>query len=201
VTAVCDVTDANQVREAFDTCSMAFGGIDVVISNAGMAFSGDIAEFSEEVLRKSFEVNFFAHQKVAQAAVNVFRRQKLGGVLLFNASKSAFNPGPGFGPYTLPKAGVVALMKQYAVELGPEGIRCNAVNADRVRTALFTQGLLEKRAKARGLTVEQYVSGNLLGEEVYPEDVAYAFVSLALAPKTTGAVLPVDGGNAAAFPR
>src|SRR5207249_4104044 len=144
---------------------------------------------------------FFAHQNVAKTAVEVFRRQRLGGVLLFNASKSTFNPGPGFGPYTLPKASVIALMKQYAVELGSHGIRCNAVNADRIQTGLYAKGLLEKRAKARGLTVQQYLSGNLLGEEVYPEDVAYAFVYLAQARKTTGAVIPVDGGNAPAFPR
>jgi NAD(P)-dependent dehydrogenase (short-subunit alcohol dehydrogenase family) len=160
-----------------------------------------MAACSEDDLRKSFEINFFAHQHVAQAAVRVFRRQGLGGVLLFNASKSTFNPGPGFGPYTLPKSGVVALMKQYAVELGAEGIRSNAVNADRVRTGLFAGGLLEKRAKARGVTVEDYMSGNLLKKEVYAEDVAAAFVWLAQAQKTTGAVVPVDGGNAAAFPR
>jgi NAD(P)-dependent dehydrogenase (short-subunit alcohol dehydrogenase family) len=92
-------------------------------------------------------------------------------------------------------------MKQYAVELGKMGVRSNAVNADRVRTRLFGDGLLEKRAKARGVTVTEYLSGNLLGEEVYAEDVAQAFVHLALSRKTTGAPLPVDGGNAAAFPR
>ncbi len=199
--AVCDVTQAQQIRDAFDACSTVFGGVDIVVSNAGVAPTGSMADVGEDALRRSFEINFFSHQNVAQAAVNVFRRQRLGGVLLFNASKSTFNPGPGFGPYTLPKSSVIALMKQYAVELGGEGIRANAVNADRVRTGLFDHGLLEKRAKARGLTVEEYVSGNLLGEEVYPEDVAHAFVALALARKTTGAVLPVDGGNAAAFPR
>lgn len=199
--AACDVTSAREVQASFDACSQTFGGVDVVISNAGVAPTSLMAECSDETLRKSFEINFFAHQAVAQTAIVVFRRQGMGGVLLFNASKSAFNPGEGFGPYTLPKAGVIALMKQYAVELGGEGIRSNAVNADRVRTNLYAGGLLERRAVARGITVEQYVSGNLLKKEVFPEDVAQAFVSLALAQKTTGTVLPVDGGNAAAFPR
>jgi rhamnose utilization protein RhaD (predicted bifunctional aldolase and dehydrogenase)/NAD(P)-dependent dehydrogenase (short-subunit alcohol dehydrogenase family) len=199
--AVCDVTKSSQVQAAIDRCSEVFGGVDVVVSNAGIAPSGVMAECTDEVLRKSFEINFFAHQNVARTAIQVFRRQGRGGVLLFNASKSTFNPGPGFGPYTLPKASVVALMKQYAVELGHEGIRSNAVNADRVRTGLFGGGLLEKRAKARGLTVQQYMSGNLLKQEVFAEDVAAAFVWLAQATKTTGAVVPVDGGNAAAFPR
>ena len=161
----------------------------------------DIASCPDPMLRQSYEVNFFAHQYVAQAAVRIFERQGLGGVLLFNASKSAFNPGPGFGPYTLPKAGVIALMRQYAVEVGKIGVRVNAVNADRVQTGLYAGGLLAKRAKARGLSLEEYIKGNLLGEEVFAEDVAQAFVALAQARKTTGAVLPVDGGNAAAFPR
>jgi NAD(P)-dependent dehydrogenase (short-subunit alcohol dehydrogenase family) len=133
--------------------------------------------------------------------VKIFERQNLGGVLLFNASKSTFNPGPDFGPYTLPKAGVIALMKQYAIELGKISVRCNAVNADRVRTALYKDHLLENRAKARGISIQEYLSGNLVQEEVYAEDVADAFVYLAQARKTTGTVIPVDGGNAAAFPR
>jgi NAD(P)-dependent dehydrogenase (short-subunit alcohol dehydrogenase family) len=175
--------------------------VDVVVSNAGVAPVSDMASCSDEMLRRSFEVNFFAHQHVAQAAVRVFDRQGLGGALLFNASKSAFNPGPGFGPYTLPKAGVIALMRQYALELGKIGVRSNAVNADRVQTNLYAGGLLARRAKARGVSLSQYLKGNLLGLEVFAEDVAQAFVFLALARKTTGAVLPVDGGNAAAFPR
>jgi len=199
--AVCDVTQRSHVDAAFDRCSAVFGGADVVVSNAGVAPMSDMASCSDAMLRQSFEVNFFAHQYVAQAAVRLFKRQGFGGVLLFNASKSAFNPGPGFGPYTLPKAGVIALMRQYAVELGKIGVRVNAVNADRVQTNLFSGGLLARRAKARGLSLTEYVKGNLLGEEVLAEDVAQAFVSLALARKTTGAVLPVDGGNAAAFPR
>ena len=199
--AVCDVTDRRQIAASFRQCSVAFGGVDIVISNAGFAPAHAIKDCPEDLLRRSFEVNFFAHQFVAQAAVEIFERQSVGGVLLFNASKSAFNPGPGFGPYSLPKAGVIALMRQYAIELGSQGIRSNAVNADRVRTGLFSDGLLEKRAKARGLTVKEYLLGNLLGEEVVAEDVAQAFVFLAQARKTTGAVLPVDGGNAAAFPR
>jgi len=199
--ATCDVTNPVQVRKTFEACSIAFGGVDVVVSNAGQAPTGDMASCPEDVLRKSFEINFFSHQTVSQAAVKIFRRQGLGGDLLFNASKSAFNPGPGFGPYSVPKAGVIALMRQYAVELGKIGVRVNAVNADRVNTNLYAGGLLEERAKARGVPLKEYLSGNLLSEEVYAEDVAQAFLSLAQARKTTGAVFPVDGGNPAAFPR
>ena len=82
------------------------------------------------------------------------KAQGRGGCLLFNASKSAFNQGPGFGPYAVAKAALVALMRQYAVDLGARGIRSNAVNADRIRTgALRAAASLESRAQARGLTV------------------------------------------------
>jgi NAD(P)-dependent dehydrogenase (short-subunit alcohol dehydrogenase family) len=127
--------------------------------------------------------------------------QGRGGCLLFNASKSAFNAGPGFGPYAVAKSALVALMRQYAVDLGPSGIRSNAVNADRIRTRLFAEGVAESRAKARGLSPEEYFRANLLGREVAATDVADAFVYLATARATTGCVVTVDGGNAAAFPR
>jgi NAD(P)-dependent dehydrogenase (short-subunit alcohol dehydrogenase family) len=99
------------------------------------------------------------------------------------------------------KSALVALMKQYAVDLGAKGIRSNAVNADRIRTALFGGGVVESRAKARGLSVDAYFQSNLLAREVLADDVADAFVYLAGARATTGCVLTVDGGNAAAFPR
>jgi NAD(P)-dependent dehydrogenase (short-subunit alcohol dehydrogenase family) len=121
--------------------------------------------------------------------------------LLFNVSKAAFNPGPGFGPYALPKAALLALMKQYALELGGLGIRSNAVNADRIRTGLLDAGEIEARARARGLDTDGYFRANLLGREVSADDVAQAFVALALAESTTGSVLTVDGGNIAASPR
>jgi NAD(P)-dependent dehydrogenase (short-subunit alcohol dehydrogenase family) len=129
------------------------------------------------------------------------RRQGSGGVLLFNVSKQAVNPGPNFGPYGLPKAATLALMRQYAVDYGNEGITSNAINADRIRSGLLTGALVGQRAKARGLSEREYLAGNLLGREVLAEDVAQGFVNLALARKTTGAVITIDGGNIAAAPR
>ena len=194
----CDVTDAFQVRSAFDQIAQIYGGLDILVSNAGAAFTGKIGEVSDAVLRTSFELNFFAHQNVAQAAVKIMRRQGTGGVLLFNASKQAVNPGPDFGPYGLPKAAVIALARQYALDYGSEGIRSNAVNADRIRSGLLTQAMVAERSKARGLSEADYMGGNLLAQEVTAEDVAQAFLSLALATKTTAAVHSVDGGNIAA---
>lgn len=194
----CDVTDNDSVRTAFERVTEAFGGVDILVSNAGAAWQGRIGEVPEAVLRESFELNFFAHQRVAQAAVGIMRRQKTGGVLLFNTSKQAINPGPDFGPYGLPKAATLFLSRQYALDHGADGIRSNAVNADRIQSGLLTGEMIASRAKARGLSEADYLRGNLLRREVRAEDVAKAFVDLALSPKTTGAVLTVDGGNIAA---
>jgi NAD(P)-dependent dehydrogenase (short-subunit alcohol dehydrogenase family) len=187
------------VRAAFDGVCATFGGVDVAVSNAGAAWQGAIGEVPDKELRASFELNFFAHQTVAQNAVRVMRAQGTGGALLFNASKQAVNPGPDFGPYGLPKAATLFLAKQYALEYGAEGITSNAVNADRVHTGIFAGGVLEERAAARGLSPDEYFrTGNLLQREVKAEDVAQAFVDLARARKTTAATLTVDGGNIAA---
>ena len=194
----CDVTDPASVRAAFDKVSATFGGVDIVVSNAGAAWQGRIGDVDDATLRKSFELNFWAHQSVAQNAVRVMRRQNLGGCLLFNTSKQAVNPGPDFGPYGLPKAATLFLMRQYALDHGADGIRSNSVNADRIRSNLLTDEMIAQRSKARGLTEADYMGGNLLGLEVTADDVAQAFVALAKAPKTTGSVTTVDGGNIAA---
>jgi rhamnose utilization protein RhaD (predicted bifunctional aldolase and dehydrogenase)/NAD(P)-dependent dehydrogenase (short-subunit alcohol dehydrogenase family) len=194
----CDVTDPAQVRAAFDEIAAAYGGVDIVVSNAGAAWQGRIGEVDEATLRKSFELNFWAHQSVAQNAVRLMKAQGLGGCLLFNTSKQAVNPGPDFGPYGLPKAATLFLMRQYALDHGADGIRSNSVNADRIRSGLLTDEMIAQRSKARGLTEADYMGGNLLGIEVTAEDVAQCFLSLAKAVKTTGAVLTVDGGNIAA---
>ena len=131
-------------------------------------------------------------------AVKIMQLQGTGGCLLFNVSKQAVNPGPDFGPYGLPKASTLFLLRQYAVDYGKEGIRSNGVNADRIRTGLLTERMIRQRARARGMSEKEYMGGNLLGQEVEAQDVAQAFLALALAQKTTGAVLPVDGGNIAA---
>ncbi len=196
-----DVTDRSAVDAAFAAIAQRFGGVDIVVSNAGAAWQGRIGEVDDGLLRQSFELNFFAHQHVAQAAVRVMKVQGTGGCLLFNVSKQALNPGPDFGPYGLPKTAELALMRQYAIDHGRDGIRANAVNADRVRTGLLTDAMVAARSKARGVSEHDYMAGNLLGREVKATDVAQAFLSLALMNKTTGAVLTVDGGNIAAAPR
>ncbi|CAA6603690.1 Short chain dehydrogenase [Rhodospirillaceae bacterium LM-1] len=191
----CDVTNPLSVKAAFDRIAEIYGGLDILVSNAGAAWQGRIGTVDEAVLRRSFDLNFWGHQRVSQAAVALFRAQGTGGCLLFNTSKQAVNPGKDFGPYGLPKAATLFLMKQYALDHGREGIRANAVNADRIRSGLLTDAMIASRAKARGLSVADYMAGNLLGREVDGQDVAQAFVDLAKAGKTTACVVTVDGGN------
>ncbi|WP_313664728.1 bifunctional aldolase/short-chain dehydrogenase [Shinella sp.] len=197
----CDITDPVSVRTAFDRAVATFGGVDIVVSNAGAAWESPIATMDDALLRKSFELNFFAHQTVAQNAVRIMKTQKTGGVLLFNASKQAVNPGAKFGAYGLPKAATLFLSRQYALEHGADNIRVNAVNADRIRSGLLNDEMIANRAAARGLSVKEYMGGNLLGLEVTAEDVARAFIHHALAERTTADVTTVDGGNIAAAMR
>ena len=193
-----DVTKPEQVRAAFDRVCARFGGVDIVVSNAGIALPGRIGDLDEAVLRRSFEINFFAHQTVSQNAVRVMRRQGTGGCLLYNVSKQAVNPGPDFGAYGLPKAATLFLVRQYALDHGRDGIRANGVNADRIRSGLLTPEMIAKRSTARGLSERDYMAGNLLSREVSAEDVAQAFVHQAMALRTTASITTVDGGNIAA---
>lgn len=196
-----DVTDRDAVHRTIARAVERFGGVDGLVSNAGTAPQAPIDACPPELLQASLAVNLLAHQWFAEAITRCLRIQGTGGFLLFNASKSAFNPGPGFGPYAIAKAALVALMKQYAIEGGAAGIRANAINADRVRTDLLDREALAERARARGLGPDEYYRANLLGRESTVQDVAAAFLALATAEGTTGTVLPVDGGNIAAAPR
>lgn len=197
----CDVTVPNSVDAAIAQVVAHYGGIDILISNAGAAHQGALLDLADADFQKAFALNFWAHHYVARAVVRVMKRQGTGGALVFNVSKQSVNPGPDFGAYGTPKAALMALMRQYAVEHGADGITSNAVNADRIRTGLMTDQMVTERSKARGLTPEQYMRGNLVKREVTGRDVAEAFVHLAKARTSTGAVLTVDGGNVAAMMR
>ncbi len=197
----CDVTNPKAVEAALAGVTEHFGGVDIVISNAGAAFQGAMIEVSDELFEKAFALNFWGHHYIARTATRIMKAQRTGGALVFNVSKQAVNPGPDFGPYGTSKAALMALMRQYAVEHGADGITSNAVNADRIRTGLMTDQMVEERSRARGITPEAYMRGNLVHREVAAKDVAEAFVHLAKARTSTGAVITVDGGNVAAMMR
>ncbi|MEO1700790.1 MAG: bifunctional aldolase/short-chain dehydrogenase [Pseudomonadota bacterium] len=190
-----DLAQEGAAASAIEAVAGRFGGIDVLVSNAGYALQGNILELDDPALRQSFEVNFFAHREMAKAATGVFRRQGYGGQILFNVSKQAVNPGKGFGAYGLPKAATFFLIRQLALELGGDHIRVNGVNADRIRSGLLDEDFIKSRASARGVSEADYMAGNLLRKEVEARHVADAFVALAKAERTTAHVMTVDGGN------
>ncbi len=193
----CDVTDEKALAQAFERVCETFGGLDILVSNAGATWQGRIGEVEEAELRQSFELNFFAHYRAARAAVGIMLQQGTGGALLFNTSRQAISPSAGAGPYGLPNAATLALVRQFAVDYGVDGIRANAVSAEGVRSGVLTEETIAKRALARGVSTEELLRDNLLHREVHADDVARVFVDLALADKTTAAIVNVDGGNIA----
>ena len=190
-----DVTDENQINVFVDGLIDQFGGVDILVSNAGTAPQSSLLEMDPEMLRKSFEINFFAHFNLARAVGKVFDQQQNKGQMLFNVSKQAVNPGRNFGAYGLPKATLMFMVKQLALELGEKGIRVNGINADKIRSGILDDTMIESRADARGVSTEDYMKGNLLGLEVEARHVAEAFLNLALSERTTGHIMTVDGGN------
>ena len=206
----CDLTNISEIKRVFKKLLLNFGGIDLVVSNAGAASECSLENLNFDLFESSMKINLYSHYFISQEAIKIFKfqdfkevdiKKMIGGQLLFNISKQALNPGPNFGSYGIAKSGLVALMKQYALEAADSNIRSNGINADRIKSGLLNTDLITKRAKSRGLSEDEYMRGNLLKSEVLPHDVSNAFVSLALMKKTTGAILTVDGGNIAAMVR
>ena len=195
---VCDLTKKNSAEKIMESAIWNFGGLDILVSNAGSATSGPLTDLEDDKFRDAFELNFFAHKKCAIEAAKVMKLQGRGGQILFNISKQAVNPGNNMGAYGLPKATTMFLMRQLALELGEFGIRVNGINADRIRSGLLTDEFIKSRASSRGVTEDKYMQGNLLKREVEASHVASGFVALAQMVRTTGHVLTVDGGNTAA---
>ncbi len=204
-----DVTAEESVRGGFDAACSAFGGVDVVFSNAGIALSSPLAEMPVEDWNKSHAVNTTGHFLVVRQALRVFRAQGLGGSIVINASKNVTAPGKDFGAYSAAKAAAAQLCRIAAIEGAEIGVRANMVNPDAVfqGSALWSEEIRENRAKAQGIApheVEEfYRNRSLLKRPVLSEDVAEAVLFLASerAAKTTGAMLPVDSGVVGAFPR
>jgi NAD(P)-dependent dehydrogenase (short-subunit alcohol dehydrogenase family) len=172
-----------------------FGGLDILVSNAGAAQTGAMLELDDRQLADAYDLNFFAPYRFARAAAHCLCRQGRGGQLLFNISKQSVNPGRNFGAYGLPKASTLFLMRQLALELGADDIRVNGVNADRIRSGIVTDEFIASRSSARGIEAADYMAGNLLKQEVEARHVAEAFLMLAQMERTTGHVVTVDGGN------
>ena len=190
-----DITEDGAAERAVMAAISRFGGVDILISNAGAAQTGSLLELNDQQLAAAYDLNFFAPYRFARAVAHCLCQQGQGGQLLFNISKQSVNPGLNFGAYGLPKSSTLFLMRQLALELGGDHIRVNGVNADRIRSGIVTDEFIASRAETRGVDEAAYMSGNLLKQEVEPAHVAEAFLMLAQMQRTTGHVVTVDGGN------
>ncbi|MFD3003764.1 bifunctional aldolase/short-chain dehydrogenase [Pontibacter toksunensis] len=208
-TAVLDVTKGEQIQEAFDKAALAFGGVDIVVNNAGLSISKSIEEHTEKDWDLLYDVLVKGQFMVTQVGVEVMRKQDIGGDVLNIVSKNALVSGPNNAGYGSAKAAQLHLSRLNAAELGGDGIRVNVVNPDAVisDSNIWAGGWAEGRAKAYGVKVEElpayYAKRTLLNEIILPEDIAnacFAFVG-GLLRKSTGNVLNVDGGVAMAFVR
>jgi len=208
---VMDVTDERSVAAGFAEACRLYGGVDVLVLNAGIAHVSPIETTDPAAFRRLVEVNLVGYFLVLRAAAALFRRQGTGGNVIVNSSKNVFGPGADFGAYSASKAGAHQLGKVAALELAAAGVRVNMINADAVfgdarRPSGLWQEVGPARARSRGLEPadlqEYYRQRNLLKAVITPEHVGNAVVFFAsnLTP-TTGATLPVDGGVADAFPR
>jgi rhamnulose-1-phosphate aldolase/alcohol dehydrogenase len=204
-----DVTSESAVRAAFEEIVLTYGGLDIVVSNAGIAHGAAVAAMQLEDWERSFAVNARGHFLVAREAMRVLMAQGLGGALVFVATKNVMSPGKDFAAYSASKAAEAQLAKVLALEGAPHGIRSNIVNPDAVfqDSKLWSEEIRRERAAAQGISVDQledfYRKRNLLGARILPEDVAQAVLFLASdrSAKTTGCTLTVDGGVKDAFPR
>ncbi len=204
-----DVTRPEEVAKVMAETCRAYGGLDIVISNAGVAHVGAIDKLDLKDWEKSLAINTTGHFLVVRAALEVMKAQGTGGNIVFNATKNVTAPGKDFGAYSVAKAAEAQLCRIVAIEAGEFGIRANMLNPDAIfeGSQLWSEELKQQRAQAYGLTVAQlpdfYRQRNLLKTEVTAEDVAEAALFLAgpRSAKTTGTMLPVDGGVREAFPR
>jgi rhamnose utilization protein RhaD (predicted bifunctional aldolase and dehydrogenase)/NAD(P)-dependent dehydrogenase (short-subunit alcohol dehydrogenase family) len=204
-----DLTEAAVVDRLVHSAVGAFGGVDSVVFNAGVGSTGALAGLPEEEWRRSLEVNLTAQFLLTKRSLALMAEQAIGGSLVYVASKNAFAPGAGFGPYSVAKAGLVQLMRIAALEGGTHSIRSNAVNPDAIfaGSKLWSDELRSERAEAHGVAPEEleafYASRSLLRRTVTGADVAEAvgFLVSDRSRATTGCVIPVDGGVPGAFPR
>ncbi len=204
-----DVTSEPSVRAALDEAVLAYGGLDIIVSNAGIAHSAPIDQLALADWERSFAVNSTGHFLVAREALRLLKGQGLGGAFVFVATKNVMSPGKDFSAYSASKAAEAQLAKVLALEGGAHGIRSNVVNPDAVfrDSKLWSEDVRRERARAQGIAVDDledfYRKRNILARPILPEDVAEAVLFLASdrSAKTTGCTITVDGGVKDAFPR
>jgi len=208
-TAILNVTSEADIKAAFDSAALAFGGVDIVVNNAGLSISKTIADHTEKDWDLLYDVLVKGQFFITQAATNTMQKQDIGGDIINIVSKNALVSGPNNAGYGSAKAAQLHLSRLNAAELGADNIRVNVVNPDAVisDSNIWAGGWAEGRAKAYGVTVAElpayYAKRTLLNQIILPDDIAnacFAFVG-GLLHKSTGNVLNVDGGVAMAFVR
>jgi NAD(P)-dependent dehydrogenase (short-subunit alcohol dehydrogenase family) len=206
--AQLDVTNEPAITRVFEEVCRTFGGIDVVVSNAGLAHCAAIEQLELADWERSFAVNSTGHFLVTRAALRLFRSQGIGGNIVFVATKNVTAPGAEFAAYSASKAAEVQLARVAAIEGGPIGVRVNIVNPDAIFSGTHLwDGIRAARARAHGISVGEleahYQKRSLLGRAVRAQDVAEAVLFLASdrSSRTTGCMIPVDSGLREAFPR
>jgi rhamnulose-1-phosphate aldolase/alcohol dehydrogenase len=207
--ALLNVTDESSITTAMQQAALAFGGVDIVVNNAGISISKSIAEHTIEEWDRLYNILVKGQFLVSKAAIALMRKQDLGGDIVNIVSKNSVVAGPNNPGYGSAKAAQAHLTRLMAAEVGADKIRVNTVNPDAViaDSNIWAGGWAEGRAKAYGITVEElpayYAKRTLLNEAILPDDIAnacYAFVG-GLLQKSTGNILNVDGGVANAFVR
>ncbi|MQG20769.1 MAG: bifunctional rhamnulose-1-phosphate aldolase/short-chain dehydrogenase [SAR202 cluster bacterium] len=204
-----DVTNEVQVKDTVEKLVLITGGIDILVSNAGIAPNAPIHSLDLADWEKSFAVNATGHFLAAREVVRVMQRQNIGGSLIFIGTKNIPAPGHSFGAYSAAKSAEAQLARILALEGGAFGIRSNIVNPDAIfqGSQLWSASLKQQRAETYGIKIDEleryYHERNILKKEITAEDVAETALFLASdrSSKTTGAMFPVDGGVAEAFPR
>jgi rhamnose utilization protein RhaD (predicted bifunctional aldolase and dehydrogenase)/NAD(P)-dependent dehydrogenase (short-subunit alcohol dehydrogenase family) len=195
---VANATDRAAVERSIAECVRRYGGLDILVSNAGgFSPSQRLDAMDQHTWEHSLALNLSSHMTLVRAAAP-FLRLGFEPSIVFIGSKNVSAPGPGAGAYSVAKAGLAQLARVAALELAPDGIRVNTVHPHLVLdTAAWTPAVLAERASHYGMTVEEYRRNNLLGVEITTRDVANAVVALVgpLFAKTTGAQIPIDGGN------
>ncbi len=204
-----DVTSEAETAEAFKLARLTFGGLDILVSNAGIATVGAVDVLSLADWQRAFDINTTGHFLAAREAVKLMKEQAIGGSLVFIGTKNVPSPGKDFGAYSASKAAEVQLARVLALENGDYGIRSNIVNPDAIfqGSNLWSEEVKQQRSQSYNIGADDlpdyYRQRNLLKEFIYSEDVAEAVLFLAgdRSSKTTGAMVPVDGGLKDAFPR
>jgi len=194
----CDVTDEKNMQKAVETAVAQFGGLDILVSNAGIFPAGEAIEsLDPHVWKQSLDVNLSSHYKLLKQCIG-YMAYGIDPAIIIIASKNVPAPGPGASAYSVAKAGLTQLARIAALELGTKGIRVNIVHPNQVfDTAIWTAEVLASRAKEYGMSVEEYKINNVLRTQITSQDVAMMVSAMAgpVFGKTTGAQVSIDGGN------